>query len=378
MCLKLDISKAFDSVNWNYLLEAMKQLGFSQTWCNLIREMLRATFQVKVNGFLSPSYEAANGLRQGDPLSPYLFVIAMEGFSRLMDLSVKKQWISPLRRRSTSISHTLYADDVMVYAHATTTSARGIAKVLERFAAYSGLVPNLQKCSVFFGGPSVNEDELLAILGMVKGQLPSTYLGLPLITTALNAQLCNPLVEKIKMKLTGWAGKLLSFAGRTELIRSVITSMHLYWSSCFQLPEATLSTIEAHFRNFLWQNKAPMVKWEDCCLPKREGGLGFKCIRGMNLVAVVRLIWKIFKESDSTWTRWLTAKYLDGNVENFWTVDKHKAPSWVWRSMWNARDKGRQLILGNSWLGRVHSFTFTSAYDTIRRTRPMETWYKEV
>lgn len=240
MCLKIDLAKACDSLDWRYLLTLLDQLGFSSHWCQLIGTMLRTSFQIKLNGTLSSTYSATNGLRQGDPLSPYLFVIAMEGFSRMMERGVQAQKIIPLKRRNVEISHTMYADDLMIFAEATTHTATHIRSLLDRFTLFSGLQANYQKCSVIFGGPPAPMDEILQILDMPQGVLPTTYLGLPLVTTSFTVDTCQPLVAKVRAKLLGWAAKLLSFAGRVALVRSVMSSMHLYWSSCYRNPEATV------------------------------------------------------------------------------------------------------------------------------------------
>jgi exonuclease III len=379
MCIKVDLAKAFDSVDWSYLTQAMQQLGFSPQWCRLVNQMVRASFQVKLNAQLSPAYLAANGLRQGDPLSPYLFVIAMEGLSRMVERGVAAKVLAPLSKREVTVSHTMYADDLMFYLHATIPSAVGLKQLLDRFGDFSGLRTNFQKSEIIFGGPLADEHAILHILQMPKGTLPTTYLGLPLISRSLNRDDCSPLLNKIRRRLTGWAGKLLSFAGRVELVKAVMTSMHLYWTSTFKLPVTVIKDLNSMFLHFIWQDKVPMIGWEKCCMPKQEGGLGFRDIHLVNQVALLKCAWKLFQNTDSLWVQWIVAKYLQGNVANFWNVRLHQTPSSVWRSIFSVRAQATAILPSGRWaLGPHQSFSFQLAYNALRERLPVVFWSKEV
>ena len=379
MCLKIDLAKAFDSVDWQYLLGIMQQLGFSARWCSLISSMINANFRIKMNGGVSEIYYPSNGLRQGDPLSPYLFVIAMEGFSRMMERGVRAGMISPVRRRREHISHTLYADDLMIFSRTTTHSATSIRLVLDRFSAFSGLKANLRKCSVIFGGASPEKDQILSILQMPEGSLPTRYLGLPLVSTSSTADICKPLVESVRMKLSGWSSKLLSFAGRVALVQSVMTSMHIFWSSCFRLPEPTCKSLNSLFLHYIWKGRPPRVSWKKCCMPKSEGGLGLAPIQAVNTAALVKLVWRMLTDDTSLWARWVRLKYLRGDKLNYWAVREHQTPSWGWRSMYRVRDTAAQVITGDAWTaGTTSGFSFRCVFDLCRPSSDLVPWHRAV
>ncbi|GKF98730.1 hypothetical protein Tco_0297513 [Tanacetum coccineum] len=126
--------------------------------------------------------------------------------------------------------------------------------------------------------PNVKID-ILSILPFEEGTLRVKYLGVPLVPSHLLFRDCTKLVEKVKSRINDWKNKLLSFAGRAQLIRYVLASMHVYWASVFILLSRLMLDLEQLIRSFLWcqgdmrKGKAK-VSWEVICLPKKEGGLG--------------------------------------------------------------------------------------------------------
>jgi hypothetical protein len=154
-----------------------------------------------------------------------------------------------------------------------------IKQVLLEFENLSGLKANPDKSSLFCSGASrVVKDHISHCLQIRVGVLPVRYLGVPLISTRLNAADCSVLLEKIASRIDSWLSKRLSFAGRLQLITSVLYSIQVYWSSIFILPKSILHAIEQKFNRFLWNGKdagvaKAKVSWKMLCLPKKEGGL---------------------------------------------------------------------------------------------------------
>lgn len=135
-------------------------------------------------------------------------------------------------------------------------------------------------------------------------ELPVRYLGVPLIARKLSALGCKALLERITARINSWASKKLSFAGRFQLLSSVMFSIQVYWSSMFILPKKIIKTIEHKFNSFLWKGTdqsalGVKVAWHLVCVPKQEGGLGLKRIEDWNKAAILKHIWNIFAQAGS-------------------------------------------------------------------------------
>ena len=170
------------------------------------------------------------------------------------------------------VSHILYADDLMIFAEASPTSARGIRSLLEDFSWLSGLQVNDAKSHVFFGGTPINHHALQSILCMTAGSLPVSYLGLPLISRRLKLEHCQPLLSRLRRTLAEWKGWHLVFAGRAQLVQSVLTLTILHYTAVFRLPGVLNVEVECIFSWFLWNNdRIPVVGWDRCCHPHSKG-----------------------------------------------------------------------------------------------------------
>ncbi|KAJ9681586.1 hypothetical protein PVL29_020449 [Vitis rotundifolia] len=186
MLCKLDIEKAYDHVNWNFLLAVLRKMGFGEKWIKWIEWcMSTVKFSVLINGSPSGFFHSSRGLRQGDPLSSYLFVIAMEVFSCMLSRAISGGFLSGWRVGGRSgmglhISHLLFADDMLVFCEESSDQMTYLSWLLMWFEACSGLRINLEKSELILMG-RVHDIEGLALeLGCKVGGLPSSYLGLPL------------------------------------------------------------------------------------------------------------------------------------------------------------------------------------------------------
>ena len=136
--------------------------------------------------------------------------------------------LDPIICGALSVTHVIFADDLMIFLKADKKNARHLKLVLWDFTALSRLTINSSKSAIFFGGPVKHCNWIAAHLDLSQGQLLVTYLGLPLMSKRLSATACSPLLQAITVRLQAWKAKLLSYAGRIELIRSVLSAMHLY------------------------------------------------------------------------------------------------------------------------------------------------------
>jgi hypothetical protein len=179
--LKLDISKAFDTVAWPFLLDTLRAFGFGEHWRRWVAALLSsASSRILLNGRPGRPIRHLRGVRQGDSLSPMLFIIAMEVFARLLKTAVDDRLLRP--QQSLAVKHhcSIYADDVIIFLRPHVDDARAIKEILRIFGEASGLRTNLAKCSITpIHVPEDSMPQLQEILGCQATQFPITYLGLP-------------------------------------------------------------------------------------------------------------------------------------------------------------------------------------------------------
>ena len=183
-----------------------------------------------------------------------------------------------------SLTHLCFADDLLIFSKGNLSSILGIQNVLNVFYAMSGLQLNCTKSELFSSGVDRgNLDEIQHVTGFKTGSLPVRYLGVPLVTRRLTDKDCRPLVERITSRINHWSAKLLSFAGRLQLVQTVLYTIQNYWCRQFLLPKSVLKKLNQLCSNFFWNGstnagKRARVSWKDICYPKAEGGLGLKNI----------------------------------------------------------------------------------------------------
>lgn len=173
-------------------------------------------------------------------------------------------------------------------------------------------------------------------------------MGRPLTVNKLFRRDCKVLVDKVRMRILSWKHKCLSYAGRLQLIGSVLSALHVYWASVFKLPVATISEIEKICRGYLWsggdlvKGKAK-VKWKMVCSPKENGGLGLKDLRRWNDVLLSKHVWNIVNNKKSLWVKWVYKFYL--KERNFWDIQVKKNFCWTWKRILIARNIVRPHIV---------------------------------
>lgn len=212
------------------------------------------TYSRIINGKPGKPFAAKKGLRQGDPMSPFMFVIVMEYLSRLL----KKKIRNPAFKfhpkcAKTKIIQLGFDDNLLLFCKGDKTSINLLFGCFMEFSKASGLTANLAKNCVYFGGVSaILQQQILEMLGFSKGELPFRYLGVSLSSKRLSITQCQPLLDKILGRITTWTTKFLSYAGRVQLIKSVLFSIQTFWSQVFALPKKITNQITAICRRFLW------------------------------------------------------------------------------------------------------------------------------
>ena len=185
LLFKVDFEKAYDSIDWGYLDEVMRKMGFLNLWRKWIKECIgTSTASVLVNGSLTEEFHLERGLRQGDPLSPFLFLLAAEGFNVLMKAMSSHQIFkgySVGRRNPVVVSHLQFVDDALILGEKSWANVRSMRVVLMLFESLSGLKVNFSKSQL--AGVNVSESWLVEAATAMHcrvGNLPFVYLGLPI------------------------------------------------------------------------------------------------------------------------------------------------------------------------------------------------------
>ncbi|GJR93536.1 hypothetical protein Tco_0265710 [Tanacetum coccineum] len=348
---KVDIQKAYDTVDWEFLRAALIGFGFHDRMISWIMECVSTTsFSISINGSLHGFFKEKRGLRQGDPLSPYLFTLVMEVFTLMLHRRVRESSSFTYHRYCSELEliNLCFADDLFLFAHGDVNSATIIKEALDEFKDASGLNPSMPKSKAYFCNV-LNHTKLaiLLVLPFEEDRLPVKYLGVPLVSSRLIFRDCKELIDKVQNRVNDWKNKSLSFAGRLQLIQSVLGSLNVFWASVFALPSRVLLDIEQIMRGFLWcqgglsRGKAK-VAWEVVCLPKKEGGLGIRRLDHFNKALMVSHIWKLLSLKESLWVKWIHVYKLRNR--SFWEIPYRGKMSWSWRKLLKLRPLIREFI----------------------------------
>ncbi len=240
---KLDIEKAYDHVNWGCLLYLMDRMGFGSKWTVWIRTCISTVrFSIMVNGSPSSFFGSSRGIRQGDRLSPLLFLLIMEVLSRMLRRTKEAGLIKGFKAGNSaeedlSVSYLLFADDTIVFCDADPEQLLHLRMVLSCFEAVTGLGVNMAKSELVLVGHVLNLSLLADILCCRIGSLPMSYLGLPLGASFKASSVWNPILEKVERRLAGWKKLYLSKGERLTLLKSTLSSLPTYHLSLFKVPK---------------------------------------------------------------------------------------------------------------------------------------------
>ena len=212
--LKLDFQKAYDTINLESLDSVLKEMRFDDKWRRWMRVCLTiARVSILINGVPSKPFKMRRGLRQGDPLSPYLFVIMAEVLNRLLTKVTKLGYFKGVQvgTHSVPLSHLQFADDTLLFCEPKVEFLQNIENILYSFQSFSGLTVNYDKSGIIAIG---KEDEWAAmaadLLKCKVVQLPITYLGVPLGANMRKIASWQPVVDKVQQRLASWKANTLS------------------------------------------------------------------------------------------------------------------------------------------------------------------------
>ncbi|OMO90520.1 reverse transcriptase [Corchorus capsularis] len=350
MALKLDLSKAYDRVEWAFLEGVMRSLGFSARWISRIMTCVRAvSYSVLVNGVPTDKFAPSRGIRQEDPLSPYLFLFCMEGLSCLLQHAERSREIQgvSVARYAPRVSHLFFADDSLLFLHAKEVECDAILRILKIFEYVSGQQINVDKSAILFSNntPDCIRVSIMAKLGVQQVLDKNKYLGLPIMIGRSKRAELQMIRDRIWKRVQQWRGKILSGAGKAVMIQAVAQSIPTYLMSCFRFPKTFLNDLNMIIANFWWgssdnKRRIHWKAWDSLCVSKLDGGLGFRDFEAFNLALLAKQGWRLIQDERSLCYRILKAKYF--RQCSFMEAKLGCNPSFVWRSLLAGREVLKQ------------------------------------
>ena len=311
-----------------------------------------------MNGSPIKEFFPRRGLRQGDPLASFLFLIVAEGLAGVTRMTEEKKLIDNLEvgKDKVKVNMLQYADDTLFICEANTKSVFNIKVILQCFQLSSGLRVNFLKSRI--GGTGVDHfllQRFAVILNCDTMVSPFVYLGLPVGGTHKRDAFWNEVIEKVQVRLSRWKGRCLSMAGRICLIKFVLSSILLFFMSLFKLPSRVPDKLVKIQMNFLWGwgsegRKIVWASWEKVCKTREFGVLGIIDTKLFNVALLGKWIWRLGSEKGGLWNEILVSKY--GGWRSLGEEGKSSRSSSWWKDLkevWASEGWGRSFEDGFKW-----------------------------
>jgi len=339
------MEKAYDRVEWNFLEATLLTMRFPINLVNIIMLCVRSvSLSVLINGSPSNNFYPKRGIRQGDPLSPYLFIICAEILSGLIASYQDQGKIHgiTIARNAPPISHLFFADDSVVFCRANKNEANHLMDIFAEYQRISWQKINLNKSEMVFSPNIVQsvKNEFQTYMPIKVTENIFKYLGLPTQIGRSKNQVFHFIMDKIRGKLKGWKEKNLSFSGRGVLIRAVIQAMPTYVMSVFLIPQGICDRIERAICRFWWggNDDKQKIHWkgkESLFKSKLKGGQGFRNMRAFNEALLAKQVWRLHKNPHSLLAQCLKAKHYPHN--DILQANLGDKPSYTWYSIFHAK-----------------------------------------
>ena len=334
------------------------------------------SFSVMFNGEKLESFQPSRGLRHGDPISPYLFLIAAEGLSCLLKSSSESTSLEGIKVAPTApvVNHLLFVDDSLLLFKSSNEGAVAFSNLLDFYCRASGQKISHGKSSIFFskGVPDSVREEIKEILNVPDETLNEKYLGMSSDVGSSKNGAFRYLKDRLWSKIQGWIERTLSTAGKEVLVKSVAQSVPVYSMSCFKLPRGLCEHLNKLIRKFWWgckdgKRKPHWVSWKGMTQPKGMGGLGFKDFELFNMAMLAKQAWRLVQRPDSLCAHLLKSIYYPGG--QFLDSELGSHPSQVWRAIIEGKDVLKQGLIrriGNGQSTRISADNWIPREEMMR------------
>uniref|UniRef100_A0A0V0IRF8 Putative ovule protein n=1 Tax=Solanum chacoense TaxID=4108 RepID=A0A0V0IRF8_SOLCH len=348
--IKLDMAKAYDRVSCFFLMKILRKMGFSNKVVDLIWRLITNNYySVIINGQPHGFFHSTRGVKQGDPLFPALFILSAEVLTRALNaLFNNDQFIRyGMPKWSPNLKYLAYVDDTIIFSSTNEYSLKKIMSTLQKYEKQSGQKVNKEKSFYYLHQNTTRNisERVKQCLDMNWGDFPMTYLGCPIIHSIKRKEHFVELIDNVKGKLQDWKGKMLPDGGKEVLITSVLQSTPIYILSAIFPPMCVINELHRIFAKFFWINKETRKSkhwsaWKKICLPKQEGGLGFR-----SMLKFLRLCMINFG-GDSELKRICGPIFFETSIvkKQIPTLMECKGGSQVWKYMLENRDLLEQAI----------------------------------
>ena len=384
--LKLDFEKTFDRMEHTAMLNLMQTKGFGGTWLSWMHSIFSSgTSSDLLNGVPGKKFCCKRGVRQGDPLSHLLFVLAADFLQTLINAALEQGLLRlPIPCTSDNTFPVIqYADDTLIIMEGCVRQLQTLKDILNTFTMSTGLTVNFNKSMMV---PINLDDEKLELLSTSfncsKGFLPFTYLGLPLGISKPTVNDFLPLISKCERRLQA-TSQFLTQAGRLQMTNSVFTALPMFQMGTFLLPKPVIKQIDKFRKHCLWRGAnvnaktPPKAAWNMVCLPKEEGGLGVLNLRTQNEALLLKNLHKFFNKQDIPWVQLVWEKHdqngkLPSHIKkgSFWWRDNLKLlQSFKGMASVCLQDGSSCYFWTDLWDGHVHSQIFPELFSFAKNKR---------
>ncbi|CAM8943968.1 unnamed protein product [Rhodiola kirilowii] len=379
--IKTDMSKAYDRMEWSFLKQMMVKLGFPDRWSNLVMGCISSVrYKIIFKSVTIDIPPLKRGLRQGDPLSPYLFLLCSEWLSMKLEEEILSKSLKGVRicQGAPVLSHLFFADDSVFFLKATEQNARCLRAILRDYEGISGQRINSAKSEIVYSSnvDTPSRQLINGIFAVKEVEKHLKYLDLPLVFSHNKVELFKHIVHATWSRVMSWKELQLSAAGKEVMVKSVLQALPIYAMMCYKLPISICKRLSGIIRKFWWANdmEGRSIYWTNqmkLSLPKNQGGLNFRDLASFNDALLAKQFWRLLENPDSISSKILKVRYYKDS--DLMSSHLRQNSSMAWRGIWKAGSMIRKWICWDQnrgilvWELESHgNFTTKSAYLGLR------------